>query len=164
MTRIGNCWCQKPQLTGIPYDHLLDVCSFRRLDYTQYVSPYYTIQYTLTHGMVISVVMTINKIDQCTTVRSLGQIQQKSIKEREGRYTFQWLWMKWRIVSIDCQLEVKLIPIEHDLDYQRAYIFYYYIYHNNWISNVVVILISVFDTILEQCINRAYIWLYKTLF
>jgi hypothetical protein len=45
MTGIGNCWCQKPQLTGIPCDHLLAVCSFRRLDYTQYVSPYYTIQY-----------------------------------------------------------------------------------------------------------------------
>jgi hypothetical protein len=27
--------------------------------------------------------MTINEIDQCTTVRSLGQIQQKSTKERE---------------------------------------------------------------------------------
>jgi hypothetical protein len=45
MTGIGNCWCQKPQLIGITYDHLLVVCSFRRLNYTQYVSPYYTIQY-----------------------------------------------------------------------------------------------------------------------
>jgi hypothetical protein len=43
----------------------------------------------LIHGLVIDVVMTINKIDQYTTVWSLGQIQQKSIKEREGRYTFQ---------------------------------------------------------------------------
>jgi hypothetical protein len=45
MTGIGNCWCQKPQLTGIPCDHLLVVCSFRNLVYTQYVSPYYIIQY-----------------------------------------------------------------------------------------------------------------------
>jgi hypothetical protein len=45
MTGIDNCWCQKPQLTSISCDHLLAVCSFRRLDYTQYVSPYYTIQY-----------------------------------------------------------------------------------------------------------------------
>jgi hypothetical protein len=45
MTRIGNYWCRKPQLIGITYDHLLVVCSFRRLDYTQYVNPYYTIQY-----------------------------------------------------------------------------------------------------------------------
>jgi hypothetical protein len=45
MTEIGNYWCQKPQLTGIPCDHMLAVCSFRKLDYTQYVSPYYTIQY-----------------------------------------------------------------------------------------------------------------------
>jgi hypothetical protein len=45
MTGIGNCWCQKPQLTDIPCDHLLVVCSFRRLDCTQYVSSYYTIQY-----------------------------------------------------------------------------------------------------------------------
>jgi hypothetical protein len=45
MMGISNCWCQKPQLTGIPCDHLLAVCSFRRLDYTQYVNPYYIIQY-----------------------------------------------------------------------------------------------------------------------
>jgi hypothetical protein len=45
MTGIGSCWCQKPQLTDILCDHLLAVCSFRRLDYTQDVSPYYTIQY-----------------------------------------------------------------------------------------------------------------------
>jgi hypothetical protein len=45
MTRIGNCWCQKPQLTGILCDHLLVVCSFRRLNYTRYISPYYIIQY-----------------------------------------------------------------------------------------------------------------------
>jgi hypothetical protein len=45
MMRIDNCWCQKPQLTGIPWDHLLAVCSFRKLDYTHYVSPYYTIKY-----------------------------------------------------------------------------------------------------------------------
>jgi hypothetical protein len=60
--------------------------------------------------------MVINEIDQCTTVRSLGQIQQKSTKEVEGRNTFQWLWMKWRVVSTDYQLEVKLVPAEHDLD------------------------------------------------
>jgi hypothetical protein len=45
MTEIDNYWCQKSQLTGISCDHLLAVCSFRRLDYTQYVSSYYTIQY-----------------------------------------------------------------------------------------------------------------------
>jgi hypothetical protein len=67
MTGIDNYWCQKPQLISIPCDHLLIVYSFRMLDYTQYVSPYYTIQ--------------MNEIGQCTTVRSLGQIQQKTIKE-----------------------------------------------------------------------------------
>jgi hypothetical protein len=45
MMGISNCWCQKSQLTDILCDHLLVVCSFRSLDYTQYVSPYYTIQY-----------------------------------------------------------------------------------------------------------------------
>jgi hypothetical protein len=45
MTGIDNCWCQKLQLTSIPCDYLLAVCLFRRLDYTQYVSPYYIIQY-----------------------------------------------------------------------------------------------------------------------
>jgi hypothetical protein len=45
MTGIDNCCCQKSQLTSIPCDQLLVVCSFRKLDYTQYVSPYYTIQY-----------------------------------------------------------------------------------------------------------------------
>jgi hypothetical protein len=39
MTGIGNCWCQKPQLTDIPCDHLLAGCSFRRLYYTQYNDP-----------------------------------------------------------------------------------------------------------------------------
>jgi energy-converting hydrogenase Eha subunit B len=46
---------------------------------------------TLIHGLVIGVVMAINEIDQCTTVRSLGQIRQKSTKEKERRYVFQWL-------------------------------------------------------------------------
>jgi hypothetical protein len=50
MTKIDNYWCQKPQLTSIPCDHLLVVCSFRMLDYTQYVIPYYTIQYYINTG------------------------------------------------------------------------------------------------------------------
>jgi hypothetical protein len=54
----------------------------------------YTIQYCINTCLVSGVVMTIYEIDQCTTARSLGQIQQKSTKEGEGRYTFQWLWMK----------------------------------------------------------------------
>jgi hypothetical protein len=45
MMEISNYWCQKPQLISISCDHLLVVCSFRRLDYTQYVSSYYIIQY-----------------------------------------------------------------------------------------------------------------------
>jgi hypothetical protein len=45
---------------------------------------------TLTYGLVIGVVLAINEIDQCTTVRLLGQIQQKSTNEGEGRYAFQW--------------------------------------------------------------------------
>jgi hypothetical protein len=45
MIGIVNYWCQKPQLTDITCDNLLIVCSFRRLDYTQYVSPYYIIKY-----------------------------------------------------------------------------------------------------------------------
>jgi hypothetical protein len=72
--------------------------------------------------------MAINEIDQCTTVRSSGQIQQKSTKKGEGRYTFQWLWMKWRVISTGCQLEVELVSTEHDLDYQCVYVFCYYIY------------------------------------
>jgi hypothetical protein len=61
-------------------------------------------------------------------VRSLGQIQQKSTKEGEGGYAFQLLWMKWSAVSTLCQLEVELIPAEHDLDYQSVYVLYRYIY------------------------------------
>jgi hypothetical protein len=71
---------------------------------------------TLIHSLVISVVMAINEIDQCTTARSLNQIQQKSTNEGERRYVFQWLWMKWKVVSTDYQLEVELVPTEHDLD------------------------------------------------
>jgi hypothetical protein len=61
--------------------------------------------------------MAINEIGQFIMVRSSGQIQQKSTKEGKGRYAFQWLWKKWRVVSTGCQLEVELIPTEHDLDY-----------------------------------------------
>jgi hypothetical protein len=131
MTGIGNCWCQKPQLIDIPCDHLLAVCSFRRLDYTQYVSQYYTIQYYINTWSGHWHSYGINEIDQFTMIRSSGQIQQKSIKEGEGRYIFQWLWMKWRVVSTDCQLEIELIPTEHDLDYQCVYVFCCYIYQNN---------------------------------
>jgi hypothetical protein len=46
--------------------------------------------------------MVIDEIDQFTMVRSSGQIQQKSTKEGEGRYAFQWLWMKWRVVLTGC--------------------------------------------------------------
>jgi hypothetical protein len=94
---------------------------------------------TLTHGLVIGVVMAINDISQCTMVRSLGLIQQKSTKEWEGRYTFQWLWMKWRVISIGCQLEVELVPVQHDLDCQSVYIFCRYICQNNWILIALVI-------------------------
>jgi hypothetical protein len=93
----------------------------------------------LTHGLVIDVIMAINEISQCTMVRSLSQIQQKSTKKGEGKYAFQWLWMKWRVVSTGCQLEVGLVPAEHDLDYQFVYVFYRYICQNNWILIVVVI-------------------------
>jgi hypothetical protein len=78
--------------------------------------------------LVIGVVMAINEIGQFTMVRSSGQIQQKSTKEGEGRYAFQWLWMKWGVVLTDCQLEVELIPTEHDLEYQCVYVFCCYIY------------------------------------
>jgi hypothetical protein len=67
--------------------------------------------------------MEINKIGQFIMVRSSDKIQQKSTKEGEGIYAFQWLWMKWRVVSTGCQLEVELIPTEHDLDYQCVYVF-----------------------------------------
>jgi hypothetical protein len=36
-------------------------------------------------------------------------------KKGEGRYIFQWLWMKYRAVSTDFQLEVVDIQVEHDL-------------------------------------------------
>ena len=38
------CTCQKPQLTGIPCNHVLAVCSKRNLNETQYVSPFYSLQ------------------------------------------------------------------------------------------------------------------------
>jgi hypothetical protein len=135
MTGIDNCWCQKLQWTGIPCDHLLVVSSFRRLITLCTLIHIIPSSITLTHGLVIGVDMTIDEIDQCTMVRSLGQIQQKSTKKGEGKYTFQWLWMKWRVISTGCQLEVEveLVPADHDLDYQCVYIFYCYIYQNNWI-------------------------------
>jgi hypothetical protein len=44
---------------------------------------------TLTHDLIIDVIMIINEIDQYTAVRLSGQIQQKSTKKGERRYTFQ---------------------------------------------------------------------------
>jgi hypothetical protein len=67
--------------------------------------------------------MIIDEIDQCIMVRSLCQIQQKSTKKGEGKYAFQWLWIKWRVVSTECQLEVELVPAKHDLDYQSVYVY-----------------------------------------
>jgi hypothetical protein len=131
MTGVGNYCCQKWQLIDIPCDHLLAVCSFRRLDYTQYASPYYIIQYYINTWS--------GHWRQCTMIRSLGQIQQKSTKEGERRYAFQWLWIKWRVISTWCQLEVELVLAKHDLDYQSIYVVRHYICQNNWILIVVVI-------------------------
>jgi hypothetical protein len=75
--------------------------------------------------------MAINEIGQFSMVWLSGQIQQKSTKEGEERYTFQWLWMKLRVVLTGCQLEIEIIPTEHDLDYQCVYVFCCYIYQNN---------------------------------
>jgi hypothetical protein len=89
MTKIDNCWCQKPQLTVIPCDHLIIIFhseGWITLSMLVHIISSSTI---LTHDLVIDVVMTINEIDQCTTVRSLGQIQQKSTMKGKGRYAFQ---------------------------------------------------------------------------
>jgi hypothetical protein len=41
----SKCQCQKPQLIRLSCDHMLVVCSFRRLDLSAYVSLYYTLEY-----------------------------------------------------------------------------------------------------------------------
>jgi hypothetical protein len=80
MTGIGNCI------------HTITCLSFVRsegwitLSTLVYIIAFST---TLTHGLVIDVVMTVNEIDQYTMVRSSSQIQQKSTKKVVGRYTFQ---------------------------------------------------------------------------
>jgi hypothetical protein len=47
-------------------------------------------------------------------------IRSDPAKIKKGRrkkiHTFQWLWIKWRVVSTDYQLEVEVVPAEHDLD------------------------------------------------
>ena len=44
---VSTCTCQKPQLTGIPCDHVLAVCGYQNLDWTEYVNPYYNmVHYT----------------------------------------------------------------------------------------------------------------------
>jgi hypothetical protein len=122
MTGIGNCWCHKSQLTGI---HTITCLSFVRSEGWITLSTLVhiiTFSTTLTHGLVIGIVMTVNEIDQYTMVRSSGQIQQKSTKEVVGRYTFQWLWMKWRVISTDYQLEANLVPAKQNLDYKMSYL------------------------------------------
>jgi hypothetical protein len=43
---------------------------------------------TSTYGLIIDVVMIIDEISRCITVRSSDQIQQKSTKTGDGRYVF----------------------------------------------------------------------------
>jgi hypothetical protein len=38
------CECQKPQFTGIPCDHVIAVCCQLRLNSTNYVSHYYSVE------------------------------------------------------------------------------------------------------------------------
>lgn len=38
------CVCRRPQLTGIPCNHVLAVCFVRRLNPNDYVNPYYSLQ------------------------------------------------------------------------------------------------------------------------
>jgi hypothetical protein len=45
MTGIDNCWCQKSQLTGHPMQPLACRLFIQKVEYTQYVSPYYIIKY-----------------------------------------------------------------------------------------------------------------------
>jgi hypothetical protein len=47
--------------------------------------------------------------------------------------------MKIHIPMVMNEIEVELVRAKHDLDYQCVYVFYYYIYQNNWILIVVVI-------------------------
>lgn len=42
---VSTCTCQKPQLTGIPCDHVLAVCGNQHLDWTDYINPYYNIEH-----------------------------------------------------------------------------------------------------------------------
>lgn len=41
---MPTCVCQRPQLTGIPCNHVLAVCFFRNLNHNDYVSPYFSLQ------------------------------------------------------------------------------------------------------------------------
>jgi len=79
----------------------------------------YTIAFKIisTHSLIISVVMTINEIDQCTMIRSPYQIWQKSIEAEGRRYIFQWLWMILRVISADFQAgaENEDVKAEHNL-------------------------------------------------
>ena len=41
---MPTCVCQRPQLTGIPCNHVLAVCFVRRINPNVYVNPYYSLQ------------------------------------------------------------------------------------------------------------------------
>jgi hypothetical protein len=60
-------------------------------------------------------------------------------KGRRMKIRILMLWMKWRVVSTGCEVEVELVPAEYDLDYQSVYVFCRYICQNNWILITVVI-------------------------
>jgi hypothetical protein len=74
---------------------------------------------TSTHGLVIDVVMIINKIVRCTTVRSSNRIQQKIKKGRRKKICFS-------IILKEIQGHISRLPTRgaKDEDDQAEYDFY----------------------------------------
>jgi hypothetical protein len=70
-------------ITCLRFVHIKGWITFNMLVHT------ITFKIISTHGLIIGVVTAINEIDQCTTVRSSDQIQQKLTEAGEGRYVFQ---------------------------------------------------------------------------
>jgi hypothetical protein len=129
MTKIDNCWCKKPQLTDILCDNLLIVCSFKKLDYTHYVSSYYVIQYYINtwsdHWGNYD-----NRRDWSMYNGLIIRLDPTKINKERRRKIRIPMVIVMKVVSKSCQLEVELVPAEHDLNYQCVYIFCCYLYQN----------------------------------
>jgi hypothetical protein len=157
MTEINNYWCHKSQLTGILCDNLLVVYSFKKLDYTKYVSPYYSIQYFINtwsgHWRSYD-----NKRDWSMYNDPIIMPDPTKINKWRRRNIHLLMVvdkMKGCINGLPTRVQARSSKIWFILD-DIVFMFYYYNCQNNLIL-VVVVIFYFFDTILVTVVFMFHI-------